>query len=185
MAASEAVATTLMQHAIGEHGAYVISALIALSALASANATIITGARTAYALGRDFPRFAALGRWHTRANTPTNALLVQGSIVLALVLLGCATRRGFEAMVAYTAPIFWLFLLLTGVSLLLLRWREPEILRPFRVPCFPILPVAFCATSAYMLYASLAYTGIGAVVGVAVLVAGVPLVLLTRHQQPA
>jgi basic amino acid/polyamine antiporter, APA family len=185
MAASEAVATTLMQHAIGEHGAYVISALIALSALTSANATIITGARTTYAFGRDFPQFAILGRWHTRANAPTNALLAQGAIVLALVLLGCATRKGFEAMVAYTAPIFWLFFLLTGVSLLLLRWREPEVLRPFRVPCFPILPVAFCATSAYMLYASLAYTGIGALVGVAVLVAGVPLVLVTRRQRPA
>jgi APA family basic amino acid/polyamine antiporter len=185
MAASEAVASTLMQHVIGEPGADAISALIALAALTSANATIITGARTTYAFGRDFPRFAILGRWRTRAHAPTNALLAQGAMVLALVLLGCATRKGFEAMVAYTAPIFWLFFLLIGVSLLLLRWREPEVPRPFRVPCFPILPMAFCATSAYMLYVSLAYTGIGAMVGVAVLAAGVPLVLWTRRQRPA
>ncbi|MEW6299301.1 MAG: amino acid permease [Thermodesulfobacteriota bacterium] len=181
MAASDAVAAELMRRAIGERGAQVISVIILLSALTSANASIITGARSNYALGRDFPFFAALGRWHSRANTPTTALLVQGAIALALVLLGLVTRTGFETMVEYTAPVFWFFFLLTGVALIVLRWREPGIDRPFRVPLFPLPPLIFCATSAYLLYSSLAYTGIGAFVGVAVVGVGFLLLLPARR----
>ena len=46
-----------------------------------------------------------------------NALLLQGVIALLLVLLASFTPDGFQTMVAYTAPAFWLFFLLTGVSL--------------------------------------------------------------------
>ncbi|MFZ5660949.1 MAG: APC family permease [Pseudomonadota bacterium] len=182
MAGSEAVASDLMRRVAGEDGTRLISALIALAALTSINATILTGARTNYALGRDFPRFAALGRWRARAGTPGNALLAQGAVALLLVGLGTLTRRGFETMVEYTAPVFWFFFLLTGIALFVLRAREPAAPRPFRVPLYPLTPLIFCASSAYLLYASLAYTGIGALFGVAVLAAGVPLLLLNRRR---
>ncbi|MCS6926037.1 MAG: amino acid permease [Candidatus Binatia bacterium] len=185
MAAVDAVAAELLRRAVGEGGAQVISVIVLLAALTSANASIITGARSNYALGRDFALFAALGRWHGRANTPTTALLVQGAITLALVLLGLFTRTGFETMVEYTAPVFWFFFLLTGVALIVLRWREPEIDRPFRVPLFPLLPLLFCATAAYLLYSSLAYTGMGAFVGVAVLAIGLLFLWPARLRCPA
>jgi amino acid transporter len=144
------------------------------------------GSRTHYALGRDFPMFSLLGRWSTRAGSPVNALLVQGAISLALVGVGALTRRGFETMVEYTAPVFWFFFLLTGVSLLVLRKREPDVVRPFRVPLYPLTPLLFCATCAYLLYSSLAYTGAGALVGVAVLATGlVPLALMRGRKVPS
>jgi amino acid transporter len=137
------------------------------------------GSRTHYAMGRDFPLFSPLGRWSARAGAPVNALLVQGAISLALVGVGFITRRGFETMVEYTAPVFWFFFLLVGVSLLVLRRREPHVVRPFRVPLYPLTPLLFCASCAYLLYSSLAYTGAGALVGVAVLATGlVPLALM-------
>lgn len=180
MAASEAVAADLMRRAVGEPGAVFISLLIGISTFGSINATIFTGARTNYALGQDFSLFAFLGRWRERANTPTNALLVQGAIALALLLLGTLTRDGFKTMVDYTAPVFWFFFLLTGVSLFVLRVREPEVPRPFRVPLYPLTPILFCVISGYLLYSSIAYTGIGALVGVAVVVAGAPVLLWSR-----
>ncbi|MEP0854508.1 amino acid permease [Trichocoleus sp. DQ-U1] len=183
MAASEAVAADLMRRAVGEPGAWFISFLIAISTLGAINATIFTGARTNYALGQDFSLFSFLGRWHHRASTPANALLVQGAIALALVFLGTLTREGFKTMVDYTAPVFWFFFLLTGVSLLVLRVREPQVLRPFRVPLYPLTPLLFCAICAYLLYSSVAYTGVGALVGVAVAIAGAPLLLLSRRRQ--
>jgi amino acid transporter len=181
MARSEAVAADLMQHTVGSGGAWLISVLIAVSALTSANATILLGARTNYAFGRDFPLFSAMGRWHERTGGPTNALLVQGAISLGLVGLGSLTRQGFQTMVEYTAPIFWLFFLLTGVSLIVLRVREPNAHRPFRVPLYPLTPLLFCATCAYVLYSSLAYTGLGALVGVAVLAVGGVLLAVDRR----
>lgn len=172
MAGSEAVAADLMQRALGTGGAVAISLLIAISALTSANATVLTGARTHYAFGRDSVLFSRLGHWHARANTPTRALLVQGAVALALVGLGTVTRQGFQTMVDYTAPVFWLFFLLTGLSLLVLRVREPRAHRPFRVPLYPLTPLLFVGICGYIFYSSLAYAGPGAVAGLGVLGTG-------------
>jgi amino acid transporter len=91
---------------------------------------------------------------------------------LALVSLGLITRSGFETMLDYTAPVFWFFFLLVGISLFVLRYREPNAERPFRVPLYPITPLIFCLMSAYLLYSSVVYTGFGALVGIGVLIAG-------------
>lgn len=172
MAGSEAVAGDLMQVAFGSGGVWLIGILVAVSALTSANATIFTGARTNYALGKDFPIFSPLGKWNSEVSAPVNAFLVQGMISLALVGLGLLTRKGFETIVEYTAPVFWFFFLMVGIALIVLRTKEPDAERPFRVPLYPLTPIAFCLTSAYLLYSSLAYTGLGALVGVAVMLAG-------------
>ncbi|ANN76144.1 APC family permease [Bordetella flabilis] len=181
MAASDAVAADALRAVLGETGAQLISVLIAISALTSANATILTGARTTYAFGRDEPMFALLGRWDTRHHTPTNALLVQGGIALALVGLGAATRSGFATMVEYTAPVFWLFFVLSGAALFVLRHREPTRPRPFSVPFYPLTPLLFCGTSAYLFYASVRHTGVGALTGLTVLAVGAIVLLLRRR----
>jgi basic amino acid/polyamine antiporter, APA family len=162
-----------MRGTIGNWGVVSISVLVAIATLCSLNATIFTGARTNYALGQDFRLFTWLGTWN-RATTPMNALLVQGAIALLLVLLGTLTRKGFETMVEYTTPVFWFFLLLTGISLIVLRMREPECDRPFQVPFYPFTPLLFCGISIYMLQSSLLYTGVGASIGLGVLLTGVP-----------
>src|ERR1041385_6054334 len=167
-----------MRQAVGTAGAIFISALVAVAALGSTNATIFTGARTNYALGRDFSIFSFLGRWHDKANTPANALLVQAVIVLLLITLGTWTRRGFETMVDYTAPVFWFFFLLTGLSLFVLRTQNPTAQRPFAVPLYPLTPLLFCAFCIFMLHSSLAYTGVGALVGVGALLIGAPVLLV-------
>jgi len=180
MAASKTVAADLVERSAGAGGGRLVSLLIVVSAFTSVNAAVFTGARTAYAFGRDFRAFSLLGRWHGRADGPVNALLVQGGVALALVLLGALTRKGFETMVEYTAPVFWLFFFLVGVSVFVLRRREPDAPRPFRVPLYPVTPILFCATCAYLLYSSLAYTGAGALVGLGVLATGA-IVLALIH----
>jgi APA family basic amino acid/polyamine antiporter len=183
MAGSEAVAADLAKRALGSGGAQALCVLVAVSALTSANATVLTGARTHYAFGCNSVLFQGLGHWHRRANTPTRALLVQGALSLALVGLGTVTRQGFQTMVEYTAPVFWLFFLLTGVSLLVLRVREPRAPRPFRVPLYPLTPLLFVGTCAYVLYSSLAYAGLGALAGIAVLGSGGVLLALERMRR--
>ncbi len=179
-AKAEQVGAVIMNRAFGERGAEIISLLIAISALTTANATVFTGARTSYAFGCDFPAFRFLGRWSPRTSTPVNALLVQGGIAIVLVFFGVVTRRGFETIVEYTAPVYWFFILLTGISLFVLRRKESGIARPFRVPLYPVTPILFCLASAYLLYSSLAYTRIGALAGVAVLTVGAVLLLFVR-----
>lgn len=178
MAQSNAVAGDLMGNAFGGWGVVLMAILVAISALTSANATIFTGARSNYALGRDFPVFAIIGKWNDKASGPVNAFLMQGLIALALISLGLFSRHGFETMIEYTAPVFWFFFLLVGIGLFVLRIKKPDVERPFRVPLYPLTPIIFCLTSGYLLYSSVAYTGWGALVGIGVLMAGVLLQLV-------
>ncbi|MGH7628860.1 MAG: APC family permease [Gemmatimonadales bacterium] len=185
MAGSEAVAADVVRRALGEGAARGLSALVAVSALTSANATIFTGARTNYALGQDVRSLSALARWDPRTGTPRVALVVQAAVALALVGFGTLARKGFETMVEYTAPVFWLFVFLVGVSLFVLRRRDADTPRRFRVPLYPLTPALFAAAAAYLCYASLAYTGIGALAGVAVLASGALVLLAERRQSAA
>lgn len=169
---SDAVAARMAELVAGPGAAAAISLLVAVAALTSANATAITGARTTYQLGRDFRQLRWLGQWNRERGTPQNALLFQGAVALLLVASAAFGADGFRMVVEYTAPIFWLFMLLIGLSLFILRVKEPDAERPFRVPFYPLLPILFCATSAFLLYSSLAFTGASAIVGVAVLAIG-------------
>lgn len=180
---SNAAAAEVMRRAFGDTGAIVLTFLICGAALSTLNATIFTGARVYYALGRDLAGLrGGLGVWSARGHNPVNAFLMQGAIALALVVLGAFTRDGFQTMVEYTAPVFWFFMLLVGLSLFVFRWREPDRERPYRVPLYPLTPALFVLTCGYMLYSSLVYTGLGALVGIAVLVLGLPLLLLGRGE---
>ncbi|WP_257656449.1 APC family permease [Parapedobacter lycopersici] len=172
MAASAAVGIDLMRVTLGEPGVFLIGIIVIMATLTSINATIFTGARTNYALGRDFKLFAPLGKWNARTSAPVNALMVQGIVALALIGLGAFTRDGFQSMVDFTAPVFWFFFLAIGVALFVLRAREPGAARPFKVPLYPVTPLIFCGSCAYLLYSSLAYTGLGAMAGVAILLLG-------------
>jgi APA family basic amino acid/polyamine antiporter len=180
VAGSKAVAADVVHQTLGSGGARLTGALVVVAAVTSINAAIFTGSRSSYAVGRDVRVLGFLGHWHPITRTPVNALLTQGTVALALVALGGLTRRGFETMVEYTAPVFWLFLFLTGVALLVLRRHDAGRPRPFRVPFYPLTPLAFCATSGYLVYSSLAYTGLGALVGLGVLGAGALGLALTK-----
>jgi APA family basic amino acid/polyamine antiporter len=185
VADSSAVAADLMQRTVGAWGAAAVSFAVMVAALSSANATMITGARSNYALGRDVPRFAFLGGWNQGQHTPRAAFLLQGFIALLLVGFGALARSGFEAMVAYTAPVFWLILFGTGAAVMVLRRRDPDTERPFRVPLYPVVPLLFCGVAAYMLYSSVAYAGRGALLGVAVMLAGIPILAVAGRRSEA
>ena len=172
IANSEAVGVDMMSATLGERGVVLIGLLVVLSALTSLNTTVFTGARSNYALGKDFQTLSFLGRWNGSKSAPINSLILQGVIAIILVIFGAFTRNGFESMVDFTAPVFWFFFLFTGISLFILRKKYPNVQRPFKVPLYPFTPMLFVAFCGYMLYSSLSYTGIGSLVSVAVLIAG-------------
>jgi amino acid transporter len=185
VAKSQTVAADVLRLQFGEAGSKLISLLIAVAALTSINATIIVGARSSYALGRDWPMFAWLGHWEGRADAPRNALLVQGAVALALVVAAAFAAK-IETMVEYTMPVFWFFIMLVGIGLFVLRVRDPDTPRPFKVPLYPVTPIIFVATCAYLFYSSLAYVRAGAWVGIGVLAVGAVLLAVNlRYRGPA
>ena len=85
------------------------------------------------------------------------SLLTQAAVTLALVVGFGLSGSGFEKLVIFTTPVFWFFFLLVGVTLVVLRYRDPQTPRPYRVPWYSGVPIVFCLSSLFMLYGSLSY----------------------------
>jgi amino acid transporter len=190
LAESKAIAVDTFRAIAGDKAALLVALAVCVSALTTMNAAIFTGARTNWAFGRDYPAFAFLGNWRDSGSTPANALLVQLAIMLALIWAGSTTRDGFEAMVAYGLPVFWTFLFLTGLTLFIFRARGGEA-PAFRTPLYPLVPVAFLAMAAFMIWASYDFVanspfgpkfGNLVLAGLLVMAAGIPLYFAARRR---
>lgn len=157
LAESEAVAADLSKRAFGPVGEKIVGALVAIAALTSINASMIVGARSNYSVARDWPIMGFMNRWDDNRNAPVMAYLIQGAIALLLVLFAAVEQDSVRTLVEFTAPIFWFFFLLTGIALFVLRHKYPRTARPFSVPLYPVLPLIFIGTCAYLLYRSIIY----------------------------
>jgi amino acid transporter len=184
---SQTPGVDIARAAFGPAGEKLLGAIAALAALTTVNATAIVGARSNFALGRDWPMLSFMSTWNDGRDAPVKAFLVQGGIALALVLLAAVQKSGVAAMVEFTAPVFWFFFLLTGVALFVLRFREPHAPRPFKVPLYPVVPVLFCCTCAFLLWNSLkwALEKQSVQVSLAVMATGLVAWLLARRKPAA
>ncbi len=124
LARSKAAPADLVTRAFGALAGDALSLFVAIATLTSINATMLVGARTNYAVGGDLAIAANARRLERGRGGPTQAFLLQSAIALALIGFGAAQKDGFEAMVEFTAPVFWGFLMLVGVALLVLRRRD-------------------------------------------------------------
>jgi amino acid transporter len=98
-------------------------------------------------------------------------------------------KGGFDTLLTCTAPVFWAFFLMTGISVFVLRERDRNVPRPFKVPLYPELPLVFCLSCSYMLYSSVDYAltrgwkGGVFLLGIAPLLIGLVLYRISRLQQ--
>jgi amino acid transporter len=188
----------------GNFGAKAMCLIVMVSALGAVNGLIFTSSRIYAALGADYSLFAPLGRWNVRTGSPLWSFLTLTLISLALIvivgtnkgqgivnqlLVGVSLGEvkwtghgGFDTLLQLSAPIFWFFFLLSGIALFVLRWKDRGLDRPFTVPLFPIVPLIFCATCAYMLYGGIIYAGQLGTVGTAMVLLGVPLYLISKKR---
>jgi amino acid transporter len=157
LASSKAAPAELLAMAFGPLGEKLLGLFVAIAALTSINATMIVGARTTYALGADWDSLRFIGRWESARGSPSLAIIVQSAICLALVGFGAFQADGFDAMVEFTAPVFWFFLFLIGIAVFILRMKHREVKRDFSIPLYPLTPLLFCISCAYLSYSSFAY----------------------------
>lgn len=175
------LAMRVLALAWGDWAATVMAILVMLSALGALNGMIFTTARLTAAFGADHRLFDPLGRWSARWKTPAIALLVEGAIAVVILvtvnLLG-EGQPGLEALIGVTNGVFWFFFLATGASVFMLRKKDRDLPRPFRVPGYPIVPLIFCLWCAYMTYASV--DSWYSLLGLAVLTAGLPFYFIPK-----
>jgi APA family basic amino acid/polyamine antiporter len=154
LANSNAVASDVVNKVIPVAlGGKLIAALVCISALGAVNGLIFTGARISYAMGSDYSKLRSLGVWNSKTGTPVRALLVQGIIALSLVLV----FGSFIEAIIYTSVAVYMFYFGTTLAVGVLRYKEPNVERPYRVTGFPVTAVIFATVCAYLIFESVKY----------------------------
>lgn len=146
MAGKPEVALVAARSIFGEEGGNLMGLLIAFGLISTMSAMTWAGPRVAMVAGQDFRGLAILGKT-TSAGIPIVAILVQAAITLVLLLTG-----SFAGVLVYIEVAFLVSLSLTVFGVAWLRWREPELPRPFRLPCYPAVIILFVGMNGYIGY---------------------------------
>ncbi len=153
LATSEAVANDAISTVFPKIGGRLISALVCISALGAVNGLVFTGARISYAMGAEHKTFKIFGKWHERTGTPVWALIVQGIIAVTLIMV----FGSFIDTILYTAVAVYTFYLGTALAVIVLRFKEPNVERPYRVTGYPLTTLIFCAVCGFLIYSCVTY----------------------------
>jgi APA family basic amino acid/polyamine antiporter len=157
-----------------EAGRYV-TGLLCLAIAGAVSAMVWAGPRVSYAMAHDGVLPSCFTHTPGRHHTPINAILLQSLWASALIVSG-----SFEWLVLYSGTVLMIFNALAVAAVPLLRWREPDLPRPYRTPLYPFVPGGYLLVSAVIIGSALAERPVAGGLGIATVFAGTPLYLLWR-----
>ena len=172
--------TSVEQSAIrkvaGDWGGKLLTAVIVASILGALNAVVLAGPRAYYQMAKDGLFLSPFASVHPKWRTPAAAILLQGlwSCLLILVV------GGFSQLFTYVVFGGFIFYALAVAGVIVLRKREPDLPRPFRVPGYPAVPLLFVGAAAALIVNTLATTPRESLLGIGFILLGVPLYWLRR-----
>jgi basic amino acid/polyamine antiporter, APA family len=179
MAQSKLVASDVAVAVAGIAGGAIVAAAIMMSTFGAANGSVMSSARVYFAMAREKLFFKKIGVLHPKYETPHNSLLLQATWASLLVLSGT-----FDILTDMLVFVAWIFYSLSALSVILLRMREPETPRPYKVWGYPFIPIIFILISTTFLVVTLYddiskyYAGetqiINSVFGLAIVALGIP-----------
>jgi len=179
IAGSDVPGADALRLAIGNWGAALVTAGMAISMLVTLNGTIMSGGRIPFAVARDGYFFRALAEVHPRFHTPGLALVVQAVLAIVLLLVGGA----FQELLSLTIFAEWLFYMVAASTIFVFRWREPDKPRPYRTWGYPVVPALFVLAAAVLLYITFTDKVRNSIIGVVVILAGVPVFYYFARQK--
>ncbi len=133
------------RHIFGEAGGSIVAALICIGLISSISAMMWIGPRVTMVMGEDNPLLQFFGRT-ARNGVPANALLLQLVVVTALLL-----TQSFEAVLDFIQFSLTFCSFLTVLGVIVLRYRQPNLPRPYRAWGYPVTPFLFLAVTGFVL----------------------------------
>jgi len=176
LAEHQRVAAKAMEILAGPHGATFVSALILCSIFGALNGNVLGGPRAYFAMARDGVFFASVGRVHPRYATPALAILLQGLWSILLAATGT-----FKQLYTYVIFTGWIFYGAATFAVVILRRKHPELARPYLVWGYPLLPIAFSLAALAIVGNALARSPAESGIGLALVLAGVPIYLAWKR----
>ena len=179
LAATTTPASDVMRAALGERGATLIAAGIAISTIGFLSQNLLTGPRVYFAMATDGTFFKSVARVHPRTRVPVVAIVLQGAIASILALSG-----SYERILGFVVAIDWVFFGLTALALVVLRHRDAAggVAATFRVPGHPFTTLAFVAGAWLVVLNTVYRFPANALAGLGLLAAGVPVHLYWRRR---
>ncbi len=174
-AESDRVGVAAAQIIFPAYGAFIMASLIMLSTFACNNGLILSGARVYYAMAKDglfFKQAAALNR----KGVPARSLIVQCIWACGLCLTG--TYSNLLDYVVFSVLIFYI---ITIYGVIVLRKKQPEAERPYRVPGYPFLQYLYMAVAAFICLALLIYKPTYTWPGLVIVALGIPVYYLVNQ----
>jgi APA family basic amino acid/polyamine antiporter len=164
------------RHLFGVSGGRLMSGIIAAGLIAALSALTWAGPRVAQVAGEDFRELSWFAR-KSGAGIPVQALAFQTAVVMVFLASG-----SFESVLLYAQFALVACSCLTIAGMLVLRWREPELARPFLCPLFPCPPLVFLFVGLFSLVYTVAVRPVQAGAGILTLAAGVCLYFVVRKK---
>jgi APA family basic amino acid/polyamine antiporter len=154
-----------------------ITAIITVSILGALNVVTMIGPRIYYAMAQDGIFFKRLARVHPIFGTPTNAIILQAIWACLLIITGT-----FGTLFTYVSVIITLFSALTVGAVMVLRWKRPDLERPYRLLGYPVLPIIFILAHLGIVWGSLTEKPVESLWGVFIVALGIPAYLVWQHR---
>jgi len=174
---SHYVASDALALVIGSNGAQWITVAMIVSAFGAIHANFLTGPRIPFAMARDGYFFAFAKRIHPVFHTPGGAVIFQGCVAILLVLTGT-----YQELYSFEIFAIWLFLALTAIALIRLRFIQPTLFRPYRVWGYPWTPLIFAGAAVAISVNLWCVRPVRSSIGLAIILLGVPFFRYWRHR---
>ena len=178
VARSERVASEAVTALMGPTAGSLIAAAILVSIFSAANGLTLTAPRVYFAMAKDGVFFRRLADVHPRFGTPAFAIVVSSAWAILLAATGT-----FEQLLTYVVFAGWIFYALGAASIFVYRRTRAAASRPFTVPFYPFTPLLFIAAAAAIVLNTIVAQPKRAVIGLAVVLVGVPVYGLWRQKQ--
>ncbi|MCC6590516.1 MAG: amino acid permease [Bryobacterales bacterium] len=169
VAASNRVAGAAMSKVFGDWGAAAVSVAAMISMFAAINGSILSGSRVPYAMSRDGLFFRALGHVHANYHTPAASILALSAWSALLVLSG-----RYEQLFTYVIFASWILYALATASVIVLRFKRPDLPRPYRTVGYPVVPILFVLVAVALLGNTLIESPRESILGLLLIFAGIP-----------
>ena len=175
VANSPLVAADTMAALVGSVGASFVSIAIAISTFGAVNSDLLGAPRIFYAAAEDGLFFKTLGRVHPTYRTPYVSIIFSALLGIVFVLTGT-----FEQITDTFVLAIWPFYGLAVAGLYRLR-RRTDLVRPYRVPGYPLVPAIFIAACLYLVVSALLEDPLWTSVTFGILLIGIPIYYFTFH----
>jgi basic amino acid/polyamine antiporter, APA family len=176
-AAEDRVGSAAAEAIVGSSGAVLVAVAVMISTFGCNNGLILAGARVCYAMAKDGLFFRSVSAVN-RHNTPWVALWVQCIWACVLCLSGTYTQ-----LLEFLVFAVVMFYILTILGLFVLRFRRPDMERPYRAFGYPVLPGLYLLLASFIEVQLLRYKPQYTWPGLAIILSGVPVYWLWQKSQ--